>query len=302
MRHFLDLTDWTPDEIDSLLTLATDLKREWQHGGNHQQLKGKVLAMVFQKPSLRTRVSFDVAMLHLGGHALYLSPAEIGLGQRESVGDVARVLSGYTQGIMARVYEHNHLLELASASRVPVINGLSDRSHPCQVLADLLTIRDHFGKLPGLRIAFVGDTNNVARSLATGVARTGMALAIASPDGYAPDTEFLQEADESELRLTVTKNPVEAVHNADVIYTDTWVSMGQEAETDKRLVALRNYQVNSALLAAAPKHAIVLHCLPAHRGVEITDDVMDGPQSAVFAQAENRLHAQKAILVRLMAE
>ncbi|MHB8625053.1 MAG: ornithine carbamoyltransferase [Aggregatilineales bacterium] len=302
MQHFLDLTDWTPDEIDSLLTLATDLKREWQHGGNRPLLKGKVLAMVFQKPSLRTRVSFDVAMLHLGGHALYLSPTEIGLGQRESIGDVARVLSGYTQGIMARVYEHTHLLELASASRVPVINGLSDRSHPCQVLADLLTIRNHFGKLPGLRVAYVGDTNNVTRSLATGVARTGMALAIASPHGYAPDADFLREADESELRLTVTKNPVEAVHNADVIYTDTWVSMGQEAETDKRLVALRNYQVNSALLAAAPKHAIVLHCLPAHRGVEITDDVMDGPQSAVFAQAENRLHAQKAILVRLMAE
>jgi ornithine carbamoyltransferase len=302
MRHFLDLSDWTPAEIDDLLVLATNLRREWQQGGNRPVLSGKVLAMIFQKPSLRTRVSFDVAMLHLGGHALYLSPAEIGLGQRESVSDVARVLSGYTQGIMARVYEHKHVLELASASRVPVINGLSDRSHPCQVLADLLTIRDHFGRLAGLRIAYVGDTNNVTRSLATGVARTGMALAIASPDGYNPDTDFLHEADESELRLSVTKNPVEAVKNADVIYTDTWVSMGQEAETDKRHVALHDYQVNAALLAAAPKHAIVLHCLPAHRGFEITDEVMDGAQSAVFAQAENRLHAQKAILVRLMAE
>lgn len=301
MRHFLDLSDWTPAEIDELLTLATALRQEWQQGGNRPLLAGKVLAMIFQKPSLRTRVSFDVAMLHLGGHALYLSPAEIGLGQRESVSDVARVLSGYTQGIMARVFAHDHVLELARAGSVPVINGLSDRSHPCQVLADLLTIRDHFGKLPGLRVAYIGDTNNVTRSLASGVARTGMALAIASPDGYGPDADFLREADEAELRLTVTKNPPEAVQKADVIYTDTWVSMGQEAETDKRNVALRNYQVNAALLAAAPKHAIVMHCLPAHRGFEITDDVMDGAQSAVFAQAENRLHAQKAILVRLMA-
>jgi len=301
MRHFLDLADWTPIEIDELLTLATDLRREWQQGGNRLLLGGQVLAMIFQKPSLRTRVSFDVAMLHLGGHALYLSPAEIALGQRESVPDVARVLSGYAQGIMARVYEHEHLLELASASRVPVINGLSDRSHPCQVLADLLTIRDHFGQLPGLRVAYVGDTNNVTRSLATGVARTGMALAVASPDGYGPDAEFLREAEEVELRLTITNNPVEAVQNADVIYTDTWVSMGQESETDKRRVALHDYQVNAALLTAAPSHAIVMHCLPAHRGFEITDDVMDGAQSAVFAQSENRLHAQKAILVRLMA-
>ncbi len=302
MRHFLDLTDWTPAEIDSLLTLAADLRREWQAGGNRPLLKDKVLAMIFQKPSLRTRVSFDVAMLHLGGHALYLSPAEIGLGQRESIPDVARVLSGYAQGIMARVFAHSHLLELANASSVPVINGLSDRSHPCQVMADLLTIRDQYGKLAGLRVAYIGDSNNVTRSLAIGAARTGMALTIASPDGYTPDAELLREADEAELRLAVTKNPVEAVHNADVIYTDTWVSMGQEAETAERHAALHNYQVNAALLAAAPKHAIVLHCLPAHRGYEITDEVMDGPQSAVFAQAENRLHAQKAIVVRLIAE
>ncbi len=302
MRHFLDLEDWTPAEIDELLTLAVDLKNEWKAGGNPPRLRGQVLGMVFQKPSLRTRVSFDVAMLHLGGHALYLSPAEVGLGVRESPADVARVLSGYVQGIMARVFEHDHVRELAEWSSVPVINGLSDRSHPCQALADVLTIREHFGRLGGLHIAYVGDTNNVVRSLAIGAAYEEMSLSVASPEGYAPDAGFLKAAAQHGLRLHVTRDPFEAVQNADVIYTDTWVSMGQEAESEVRHQVMQPYQVNAGLLKAAPSHAIVMHCLPAHRGLEITDDVMDGPQAVVFAQAANRLHAQKAVLVRLMAE
>lgn len=302
MRHFVDLTEWSSAELNHLLKLAVHLKLEWQAGGNRPLLAGKVLAMVFQKPSLRTRVSFDVAMLHLGGHALYISPQEIGLGQRESIADVARVLSGYTQAIMARVFEHQHLTEMARWSCVPVINGLSNQSHPCQTLADLLTIFEHFERLNGLKLAYVGDTNNVTRSLAFGAAKFGMQMHIASPAGYGPDDAFLRSAAQEGLALQVTTDPVEAVQNADVIYTDTWVSMGQEAETEARRLVFPPYQVNAALLHHAPKQAIVMHCLPAHRGEEITDEVADGPQSALFPQAENRLHAQKAILVKVMSE
>ena len=303
MKHFLDLTDWTSEELRDLIRLAMHLKDEWRAGGNRPVLAGKVLGMVFQKPSLRTRVSFDVGMLHLGGHALYLSPNEIGLGKRESIADVARVLSGYVQGIMARVFDHAHVLELAEYSSVPVINGLSDYNHPCQAMADMLTIYEKFGHLEGLKLAFVGDGNNVATSLLFASMRFGLNFSIATPPAYAlPESVIVKAmriAPDPDM-ITITTDPVEAVENADVVYTDTWTSMGQEAEAERRRKVFPPYQVNTDLLSHAKPTAIVMHCLPAHRGEEITDEVADGPQSAIFQQAENRLHAQKAILVRLM--
>ncbi len=303
-QHFLAISDLSRAELAGLLDLALQLKGEWRAGGNPPLLKGRVLGMIFQKPSLRTRVSFDVAMLHLGGHALYLSPAEIGLGGRESVADVSRVLSGYVQGIMARTFSHDHILELAKYASVPVINGLSDYNHPCQALADLLTMREHFGALDGLKVAYVGDGNNAARSLMNGCALSGAHFAIASPEGYslvkedAAAARWLAGPDGA--RITLLRDPHEAVAGADVIYTDTWTSMGQEAETEKRRRVFPPYQVNAALLAEAGPGAIVMHCLPAHRNEELTDEVADGPHSVIFPQAENRLHAQKAILARLM--
>jgi ornithine carbamoyltransferase len=275
MRHFIDLTDWSASELDELLTLARNLKSEWRAGGNRPLLAGKALAMVFQKASLRTRVSFEVGMLHLGGHAIYISPQEIGLGVRESIPDIARVLSGYVQGIMARVYDHDHMRQLAASSSVPVINGLSDWMHPCQTLADLLTIYEHFGRLNGVKVAYVGDCNNVTRSLAIAAARFDMALTVASPVEYGPDEDFLRTTHEAGLELGLTTDPVEAVRGADVVYTDTWVSMGQEAEAETRHRILRPYQINANLMKSAPKDAIVMHCLPAHRGLEITDEVAD---------------------------
>ncbi len=306
MNHFLHISDYTPEELQSLLDLAVRLKKEWRRGGNKPVLKGQVLGMVFQKPSLRTRVSFDMAMRHLGGDALYLSPNEIGLGGRESVADVARVLSGYVQAIMARTFSHQHVLELARWATVPVINGLSDYNHPCQAMADGLTILEHKGRLQGLNVTFVGDGNNVAVSLLHLCAKLGANFALAAPEGYdmQPEAAALgrQFAVDSGSTVLFVRDPHEAVADADVIYTDTWTSMGQEAETEKRRRVFPPYQVNAALLAEAAPDAIVMHCLPAHRGEEITDDVMDGPQSVVFPQAENRLHAQKAILYRLLAE
>jgi ornithine carbamoyltransferase len=300
MRHFLEIAESTPAELEYLIRLAVQLKLEWQSGGNRPALAGKVLAMVFQKPSLRTRVSFEVGMLHLGGHALYLSPTEIGLGQRESIADVARVLSGYAQGIMARVFDPDHVTELAKWSQVPVINGLSDRSHPCQALADMLTIYEHFGTLRGLKLAYVGDSNNTTRSLAEAAALLGVQMSVASPKGYQLDDQTMQAISALGVAPRFTEDPCQAAEGADVIYTDTWTSMGQEQETEQRRKVFPPFQVNAALLSKAAKHAVVLHCLPAHRGEEITDEVADGPQSLIFAQAANRLHAQKAILVNLM--
>lgn len=304
IRHFLDIADFTRQELAALLDLALELKREWQQGGNAPILKGQALGMVFQKPSLRTRVSFDVAMLHLGGHALYLSPAEVGMGGRESIADVSRVLSGYVQGIMARVFAHAHIIELAEWAGVPVINGLSDYSHPCQALADVLTIRERFGKLARLKVAYVGDGNNVALSLMQACALLGADFSIASPEGYTLPAKAVETARSfaalSSSTITLLSDPHQAVAGAQVIYTDTWTSMGQEAEAEKRRLVFPPYQVNSALVAEAAPEAIVMHCLPAHRGEELTDEVADGPQSVIFQQAENRLHAQKAILVRLL--
>jgi len=306
MKHFLSLSNLSGDEIEHLLTLALELKAEWQRGGNRPILRGKTLGMIFQKPSLRTRVSFEMAMLHLGGHALYLSPNEIQLGQRESIADVARVLSRYVDAIMARVFAHQDVEELARFASVPVINGLSDFSHPCQGLADLLTILEHKGPLNNLKVAYIGDGNNVATSLAFGAARTGLNMVIASPPGYELPANVVDQARrlsrQNGAQLILTRDPYEAVRNADVIYTDVWISMGQEAERTQRLRDFPPYQVNEALLAAAQRDVVVMHCLPAHRGQEITDGVIDGPRSVVFDQAENRMHAQKAILVWLLTE
>ncbi len=303
-KDFISIADFSPGELQSLLDLAINLKKEWFAGGNPPLLKGKVLAMIFQKPSLRTRVSFDMAMRHVGGDALYISPNEIGLGQRESVADVARVLSGYVQGIMARVFEHAHVLELAKWASVPVINGLSDYDHPCQGMADALTIIEKFGALKGLNFAYVGDGNNVAVSMMQLCSKLGANFAIASPEGYDLKPSAVVEANRfaaaSGSTICELRDPHEAVKKADVIYTDTWTSMGQEAETEKRKKVFPPYQVNEELVSEANPDVIVMHCLPAHRGQEITDEVADGPHSVIFQQAHNRLHAQKAILVRFL--
>ncbi len=304
MRHFLTLSDWTTRELWHIIQLAVFLKMEHQSGGNRPILRNKALGMIFQKPSLRTRVSFEMGMQHLGGHALYLSPAEIGLGQRESVADVARVMSGYVQGIMARVFDHDHVVQLAKYASVPVINGLSDQRHPCQAMADVLTIFEHFGNTKGLKVAYIGDGNNVAQSLLLASAHFGMHFRIATPVAYELPANVLVEAakiaQQNDVTIETLHDPNLAAENADVIYTDTWVSMGQEEETARRLAIMQPFQVNADLVKRAHKDAIVMHCLPAHRGQEITDEVADGPHSVIFQQAENRLHAQKAILVKLM--
>ena len=306
MQHFLSIADFSADELWKFLHKAKELKDEFKNTGSNQPiLKGKVLGMVFQKPSLRTRVSFEVGMLHLGGHALYLSPNEIGLGGRESVPDVARVLSGYVDGIMARVFVHDHILQLAQYSRVPVINGLSDYDHPCQALADVFTIWEHFGRVEGLKMAYVGDGNNVATSLITIMTKLGGHFSLATPPGYELPAKVLAAAqdlaEETSVTITITHDPIEAVAEADIVYTDVWTSMGQEKETQERLKVFPPYQVNSRLVAKAKPETVVMHCLPAHRGAEITDEVADGPQSLLFPQAENRLHAQKGILALLLS-
>ena len=304
MKHFLDIADFNSEEIEGLLKLATKLKSEQKKGESRPLLKGKVLAMVFQKPSLRTRVSFDMAMRDLGGDALYLSPNEIGLGKRESIADIARVLSGYVQVVMARVFSHQHILELAKWATVPVINGLSDYNHPCQAMADALTIYEEFGSLKGLNVTYIGDGNNVAVSLMKVVTKLGANFRIANPEDYdmpEGDIELGKEiARENNGSVTLLREPQAAAEGADVIYTDTWTSMGQEEEAKKREQVFPPYQVNNALLDLAKPNAIVMHCLPAHRGQEITDEVADGPHSRLFPQAENRMHAQKAVLVDLL--
>lgn len=303
MKHFLAVSDFTSEELQDMLDLAVRLKKEYYAGGNTPLFRGKVLAMIFQKPSLRTRVSFDMAMRHMGGDALYLSPNEIGLGKREAISDIAHVLSGYVHAIMARVFDHQHVIELARWSSVPVINGLSDYNHPCQAMADALTIQEKFNSLKGLNVTFIGDGNNVAVSLMNICAKLGANFTLASPDGYDMDPKAVEQgkkfATESGSRVAFMRNPHQAVHGADVIYTDTWTSMGQEEETVKREKVFPPYQVNTQLVSEANKDVIVLHCLPAHRGQELTDEVADGPHSMIFPQAHNRLHAQKAILARL---
>jgi ornithine carbamoyltransferase len=303
MKDFLSIDQLGQGELFGLLDLAVAQRRAVAESRLEPCLSGRVLAMLFSKPSLRTRVSFEVAMLQLGGHALYLSPAEVGLGSRESVPDVARVLSGYADAIMARVFAHADVVGLAEHATVPVINGLSDYNHPCQGLADLLTIRDAFGQLAGLKLVYLGDGNNVAHSLLIGGALAGMSVTVLHPPGYAPLPAVMQLASSLAAQTggrVLASSDLGAADGADVLYTDVWASMGQEAEAATRKAHFAAYRIDEARLERAADRCIVLHCLPAHRGDEITDGVMDGPQSRVFAQAENRLHAQRALLSWLL--
>lgn len=306
MKHFLSLADLTSSELISYLDLADTLKAEWKQGGNRPILAGKSLAMLFQKPSLRTRVSFEMGMQHLGGHALYIAPTEVGLGKRESVADIARVLSSYVDGIMARVFSHVHILGLAEHSRTPIINGLSDYNHPAQGLSDLFTIREALGRLEDVKLTYVGDGNNVATSLMFGGALVGMHITVATPVGFEPHPSVLALAQNLAANtggsIQISNDPKAAVSGTDVIYTDVWTSMGQEEERQRRLAAFSpHFQVNEELLSASGNADVkIMHCLPAHRGEEITDAVADSPNSLLWIQAENRMHAQKAILARLI--
>lgn len=303
-RDFLALTDFEPNEIQYLIDLAMNLKKKQKEGLVYQPLRGKTLGMIFEKSSTRTRVSFEVAMFQLGGHALFLSKSDIQMGRGETVSDTAKVMSRYVDGIMIRTFAHKTVIDLARAATVPVINGLTDLSHPCQVLADLLTIQEHKGKLAGLKIAYVGDGNNMAHSLLIGAAKMGMEIAVATPNGYEPNSEVIELACEAaELsggKITISNDPMQAVHEADVIYTDVWASMGQETEQTERLNQFKAFQVNEALAKLAKPDYLFMHCLPAHRGEEVSAEVIDGANSVVFDEAENRLHAQKAILVATM--
>ncbi|MFQ5925395.1 MAG: ornithine carbamoyltransferase [Dehalococcoidia bacterium] len=291
-KDLLSIADLSSEDIQSLITTATGLKLEQRR----HLLEGNILALIFEKPSLRTRVSFDVAMKHLGGDAIYLSQSEVGLGQREPISDVARVLSRYVDGIVARTFSHQSVELLAQHASVPVINGLSDEEHPCQILSDLLTIYEKKGRLEGLIVAYIGDANNVANSLLLACSLVGMDFRIASPKGYGPKERLLDKG----RNILVTGDAKEAAKNADVVYTDVWTSMGQEAEAERRRQAFSSYQVDSRLLSLAKKDAIFMHPLPAHHGEEIGEGILDLPQSVVFDQAENRLHMQKAILVKLL--
>jgi ornithine carbamoyltransferase len=302
MKSFLAITDCSKEELNELLTLSADLKALYKGGRRDLCLTGKVLAMLFEKTSLRTRVSFQVAMADLGGTAIYLKPEDIGIiGQREPAKDMARVFARYVDGIMARTFSHETIVELDRWAHVPVINALSDWSHPCQAMADLLTIREHCGRLKELKLAYIGDGNNVARSLAFACAKFEMQFICASPKGYELDSRSLNSANSilpgSALQ---TNDPIEAVQNAHVVYTDTWVSMGQETEKAKRVEDFQGFAVDETLLANAPKNAKIMHCLPAYRGYEISEGVMESENSIVFDQAENRLHFQRALLKYLM--
>jgi ornithine carbamoyltransferase len=303
MRHFLDLFDVSADELRALLADAARLKAARKRGDRADALAGKVVALVFEKPSLRTRVSFESGVAQLGGTSLFFPGNEIGLGWRETLADFSRTMGRFVDAIVLRVFRHATVEGVAEFGGVPVINGLSDRAHPCQALADLQTVQEAFGDVAGKTVAFVGDGNNVSMSLALGCAKLGAKFVLASPPGYEFDAPFLAafQAALPGVPLPVTvHDPAAGVSGADVIYTDVWTSMGQEAEREERLRTFAPFQVNAKLLAKAPKHCKVLHCLPAHRGEEITDDVIDGPQSVVFDQAENRLHAQKAVLAWLV--
>lgn len=303
-RHFLTLADYSTTELAALIDLAIRLKAWQQENEAHPLLAGKTLGMIFAKASTRTRVSFEVGMYQLGGHALFLGQNDIQLGRGETIADTARVLSRYVDGIMIRTFEQNDIVELARYAGVPVINGLTDLFHPCQALADFMTIQEKLGDLKGRKIAYVGDGNNMVHSLMHGAVKLGMHIAVASPPGYEPRDEVIRACEQgvktNGSSVSVTHDPVTAVKSADIVYTDVWTSMGQEAETAERESVFQSYQVNASLMAGAKEHAIFLHCLPAHRGEEVTSEVIDGPQSAVFDQAENRLHAQKAILASVM--
>jgi ornithine carbamoyltransferase len=302
MRHFLDLLDLTGDDIQSLFDETARLKAAHAQHQVTATLLGRVLGLVFEKPSLRTRVSFQAAMAQLGGASVFMAGQEVGLGQRESVPDVARAISQYVDAVVLRTFRHETVEAFATYAACPVINGLSDYHHPCQALADLYTMQEIFGKVAGRTLVFVGDGNNVARSVAIACGKLGVRFILAAPDGYHFDEPFVQTYRRALPKGELTQNgdPRHSVHEADVIYTDVWTSMGQETERDKRLHDFAAFQVNGELLALAPPHARVMHCLPAHRGEEVTSDVLDGERSVVFQQAGNRMHAQKALLQWLL--
>jgi ornithine carbamoyltransferase len=306
VKDLLDVAALSRAEIEALLTLASLLKAKQQRGTSHRLLQGKTLGLLFQKPSTRTRVSFEAGMNQLGGHALVLPMADIQLSRGESVADTARVLSRYLDGIVIRTYDHATVEEWAREATMPVINGLTDLSHPCQALSDLLTIKEKKGTLKGIKIAYVGDGNNVANSLIEATAKMGMTIALGCPSGYQPDQHVVDvarvEAVKTGATIDVGQDPYVAVKEADVVYADVWISMGREREQARRLKVLSPYQVNSRLVAKAKPDAIVMHCLPAHRGEEITAEVLDGPQSVIIDQAENRLHMQKAVLTKLLGK
>ncbi len=303
MEDFLAVSECSVPELHELLAESSSLKAFYKSGGRDLCLAGKTLAMLFEKPSLRTRLSFQVAMTDLGGHPIYVKPEDIGgIGKREPVKDIARVLSRYVQGIMARTFEHQTVLDLARYADIPVINALTDWSHPCQAMADVLTIQEHFGRVAGIKIAFIGDGNNVARSLAFAAGKLNMTLVVASPHDYELDAATIRDANAFMPGCTEQiTDPYTAVADADVIYTDTWVSMGQENEKAKRQKDFAGYAVDAKLVAAAPKHVKIMHCLPAYRGYEITDEIVESAASIIFDQAENRLHFQRALLKKLMA-
>ena len=299
-RDFISVVDADPHDLTLLLDSAARMKRARGEAGDRRILAGKCLAMVFEKASTRTRVSFEVAMEELGGHAIFLNPHDLQLGRGEEIRDMARVVSRYVAGVMIRAFRHGTIEEFARYSAIPVINGLSDREHPCQILGDLLTLREHFGSTDGLSVAWIGDGNNVCHSLILAAAMAGLDLSVASPARYRPDHGIIEAARAAGAKIRVTGDPREAARDADALYTDVWVSMGEEAEREERLAAFRGYTIDAPLLSLASPDAVVLHCLPAHRGEEITDEVLEGSQSIVWDQAENRLHTEKALLASLL--
>lgn len=303
-KDFLSLKDFDPDTIKSLVEKAIQLKQAQKAGEKIQPLQGKILGMIFEKPSTRTRVSFETGMLQLGGQAIYLNSHDMQIGRGETISDTAKVLSRYVDAIMIRTFSHNIVEELAQHATIPIINGLTDLFHPCQALADIMTILEVKGKYEGIKVAYIGDGNNVAHSLMIASAKVGMDISVASPKGYEPLKEVTElvkgYAAESGSKVEITNDPYEAVNNADVIYTDVWTSMGQESENAQRLVSFKDFQVNGELAKHAKDDYIFLHCLPAHRGEEVSAEVIDGEHSFVFDQAENRLHAQKALLVEIL--
>ena len=300
-KDFLALLDWSLEDLESIFSLTRELKQKQKEGTPHQLLKGQTLGMIFEKASTRTRVSFEVGMFQLGGHGLFLHSGTTQMGRGEPIKDTARVMSGYCDGVMARTYSHTALEEFAEHSYVPVINGLSDLYHPCQVVADMFTVTEHKENYRDLKYCWIGDGNNMANSWINAAAVAGFELRIATPKGYEPDSDIVTLAEKAGAKIILTNDPREAAEGIDVLNTDVWSSMGHEAEQEERIKAFKGFQINSELLKLADSEAVVMHCLPAHRNEEITDEVVEGSQSIIFAEAENRLHAQKAILATLMA-
>ncbi len=299
-RDFLAVTDFSKEEIYETFRIAKQLKADVKAGKEHHYFANETMSMVFAKPSLRTRVSFETGMAQFGGHALYLGPNDISIGKRESVKDISRVISRYNNWIMARLFKHEHMIEMAKHATVPVINGLTDYNHPCQIMADMLTIHEHHGTVEGQKVVFIGDGNNVCNSFLNFACVVPYHFVLAAPVGYDPDPETLAKAQAAGIsKIEVVRDPIEAAQNADVLYTDVWTSMGQEAERQKRLDDFDGFQINADLLSHAKSDALVMHCLPAHYGEEITEEILDGPNSVIFDEAENRMHAQKAVMVML---